>query len=163
MSIIISRQTRRFHLIRLSTKPTLELVSGPGLIVVVCFPPYCLIVVVEVWPCVAVPGLEDLVAVPGLELGLVVPAVLGLVVVPVFAVGLAVLGLGLEGLALPLGLEGPAGGAKIVSKKFSSSQIFPTCWGPAIVVVWLPGWLHCRFWRRSLKHFCLQSPKQWQC
>ena len=75
----------------------------------------------------AVPGLEDLVAVPGLELGLVVSAVLGLVVVPVFAVGLAVLGLGLEGLALPLGLEGPAGGAKIVSKKLSSSQISPTC------------------------------------
>ena len=85
----------------------------------------------------AVPGLEDLFAVTGLELCLVDPAVLGLVVFGLVVLGLvvlglaglglvvlglavvlAVLGLGLEGLAPPLALDGPAAGKTFLSQYF---------------------------------------------
>ena len=120
MRLIIIQQP---YLTRLSTKPTLELTSAGALVVVVvvvvflaCFPPNCRFVVDAFsLPYVAVPGLGGLFAVTGLELGFADPAVLGLVVVFGLVVGLAVLGLGLEGLAVPLALDGPA-----AEKKFSS-------------------------------------------
>ena len=99
------------------------LASAFGL-VLPCLPPNgaCLFVVGPLsFTYVPVPGLEGLVAATGLEPGRVDPAVLGLVNVAVLslAVGLAVLGLGLDGLAVPLFLEGPA-----VGKKFLSQPIF---------------------------------------
>ena len=89
----------------------MELASTVGL-VLACFPPNgaCLFV------GVAVPGLEGLVAATGLEPTLVDPAVLGLVVALGLAVGLAVLGLGLDGLAVPLFLAGAAAGKKFLSQ-----------------------------------------------
>ena len=84
-----------------------------------CFPPYaaCLFVVDPLsLTYVAVPGLEGLVAATGLEPGRVDPAVLGLVVVLGLAVGLAVLGLGLDGLAVPLFLAGAAVGKTFLSQ-----------------------------------------------
>ena len=68
---------------------------------------------------VAVPGLAGLLAVPGLDVGLVVPAVPGLVVG--LAVGLAVLGLDLEGLPVPLGREGPADDMKYQLRLFHTN------------------------------------------
>ena len=103
----------------------MELTSAGGLVFVVVvflagFPPYCLFVVDAFsLTYVAVPGLEDLFAVTGLEPSLVDPAVLGLVVAPGLAVGLAVLGLGLDGLAVPLFLDCPAAG-----KKFDYNPFF---------------------------------------
>ena len=89
----------------------------------------------------AVPGLEDLFAVTGLEL--VDPAVLGLVVLGLvvlslvvlglaglglvvlgLAVVLAVLGLGLEGLAPPLALDGPTAGKTFLSQYFHLSDFY---------------------------------------
>ena len=110
--------------------PTLDLISFPGLtcllvvvVVLSCFSPCCffgvIVVVVLLFRMVAVPGLAGLLAVPGLDVGLVVPAVPGLVVG--LAVGLAVLGLDLEGLPVPLGREGPADDMKYQLRLFHTN------------------------------------------